>query len=439
MNVKSFADLNDIIINEDDIAQAGDDYYDDFEGDEEEGSGGEEAQSPHSSASEDSRRYDHALSAAKTYRYDASPIQGDREDRFLTVDGPQDGGPQAEPVSQAGMEGSVADDAEESRGSDAFWEAAKRADTPSNEEVLREIGGRQSSNDFQRRVAHVAPKNINTVLPGRPLSAAAASRFSAVTVVQRRDSVPGLQQKESRGRPAFSAKENLDKNCVGNDNLYSIIQGLVDAASRKALEREERERQVGRLLVDAVPVRGVPRIGTRDEPFKMKVGAGALDVDEADFARYKKVSEIEVGDRIDDMINKERKGLMRGAESSSEDGRDDAYATTSVSRRARGSNEEEEEDTLRALEDRRAAALERLGMDRKKLADMSESVYASFLADVINVCRERSRSSKSVQEMAMHKVLAQHIAEAFTGDVISAIREQMFDAGLDALVRTSSR
>jgi hypothetical protein len=54
-----------------------------------------------------------------------------------------------------------------------------------------------------------------------------------------------------------------------------------------------------------------------------------------------------------------------------------------------------------------------LGLDRDKLNKYSESLYANFLSDIIDLCRKRAMESTTVEEMAMHRSLSEYVSFNF--------------------------
>lgn len=54
--------------------------------------------------------------------------------------------------------------------------------------------------------------------------------------------------------------------------------------------------------------------------------------------------------------------------------------------------------------------LKLLGIDRDKLNNDSESLYATFLSDIIDLCRKRAMESTTVEEMAMHRSLSEYVS-----------------------------
>jgi hypothetical protein len=78
------------------------------------------------------------------------------------------------------------------------------------------------------------------------------------------------------------------------------------------------------------------------------------------------------------------------------------------------------------------ATLLKLGLSYEQVSDKAESVYASFLSDLINLCKRRSQIATSVEEMAMHRAIADEIKKTFASkEQIEVIRSNMVDAAIE--------
>ena len=78
------------------------------------------------------------------------------------------------------------------------------------------------------------------------------------------------------------------------------------------------------------------------------------------------------------------------------------------------------------------ATLLKLGLSYEQVSDKAESVYASFLSDLINLCKRRSQIATSVEEMAMHRTIADEIKKTFASkEQIEVIRSSMVDAAIE--------
>jgi len=80
----------------------------------------------------------------------------------------------------------------------------------------------------------------------------------------------------------------------------------------------------------------------------------------------------------------------------------------------------------------REQALQRAsGGSSSSRADLSatcESVYASFLSDLVGVCRARAEHCQSAAEMAMLRVLSEQVKEVFAGEEMDALHAKMISA-----------
>ena len=98
------------------------------------------------------------------------------------------------------------------------------------------------------------------------------------------------------------------------------------------------------------------------------------------------------------------------------------------------SNEVNEVDTIFSNIRRKQveATLLKLGLSFEQVSDKAESVYASFLSDLINLCKRRSQIATSVEEMAMHRAIADEIKKTFASkEQIEIIRSNMVDAAIE--------
>jgi len=78
------------------------------------------------------------------------------------------------------------------------------------------------------------------------------------------------------------------------------------------------------------------------------------------------------------------------------------------------------------------ATLLKLGLSYEQVSDKAESVYASFLSDLISLCKRRSQIATSVEEMAMHRAIADEIKKTFASkEQIEIIRSNMIDAAIE--------
>lgn len=78
------------------------------------------------------------------------------------------------------------------------------------------------------------------------------------------------------------------------------------------------------------------------------------------------------------------------------------------------------------------ARLLKLGLSFEQVSDKAETVYASFLSDLIGLCKRRSQIATSVEEMAMHKAIAEEIKKTFASrEQIEIIRSNMIDAAIE--------
>jgi len=80
----------------------------------------------------------------------------------------------------------------------------------------------------------------------------------------------------------------------------------------------------------------------------------------------------------------------------------------------------------------REQALQRAsGGSSSSRADLSatcESVYASFLSDLVGVCRARAEHCQSAAEMAMLRVLSEQVKEVFAGEEMDTLHAKMISA-----------
>ena len=79
----------------------------------------------------------------------------------------------------------------------------------------------------------------------------------------------------------------------------------------------------------------------------------------------------------------------------------------------------------------------RTGTDRLDLMVKAQEIYANFLSDVCDLCKKRSNSSLSVEELAMHKSIAEVIRKNFSGfGNIQKIQDEMVAAATEVSLVT---
>jgi hypothetical protein len=85
----------------------------------------------------------------------------------------------------------------------------------------------------------------------------------------------------------------------------------------------------------------------------------------------------------------------------------------------------------------RDGTLLRTGTDKVALMTKAQEIYASFLSDVSDQCRQRAQGAVGVEEMAMFRVLAEEVRKGFTGmKQIESIQNSMVAAAIEVSLRT---
>jgi hypothetical protein len=105
---------------------------------------------------------------------------------------------------------------------------------------------------------------------------------------------------------------------------------------------------------------------------------------------------------------------------------------------ARPSTLEQSEILLDALrqESLQSDQFLRLGFhNREHLSNMASEIYSTFLSDMLNLCRQRARNASSIEEVAMHKVLTEHVAKCFAPKDLHKIRASLLSAAAEASLR----
>ena len=79
----------------------------------------------------------------------------------------------------------------------------------------------------------------------------------------------------------------------------------------------------------------------------------------------------------------------------------------------------------------------RIGTDKVQLMVRAQDVYANFLSDIVDLCKQRAAASSSVEDMAMHRVLAELVRKAFSGvRKIETVQTDMVTAAIETSLRT---
>ena len=74
----------------------------------------------------------------------------------------------------------------------------------------------------------------------------------------------------------------------------------------------------------------------------------------------------------------------------------------------------------------------RIGSDRLDLMVKAQELYADFLSDMCDLCKNRTGSAASVEELAMHRALAEHVRKNFSGfGNIEKIQQEMVAAATE--------
>ena len=80
----------------------------------------------------------------------------------------------------------------------------------------------------------------------------------------------------------------------------------------------------------------------------------------------------------------------------------------------------------------KANGLLRIGSDRLDLMVKAQELYANFLSDMCDLCKNRTSSATSVEELAMHRAIAEHVRKNFSGfGNIEKIQQEMVAAAIE--------
>ena len=82
------------------------------------------------------------------------------------------------------------------------------------------------------------------------------------------------------------------------------------------------------------------------------------------------------------------------------------------------------------------AHLLRTGTDKVHLMLKAQELYATFLGDLVDLCKERASGSSSIEDVAMHRVLAEQVRKTFSGvRNIDAMQASMVAAAIETSLK----
>ena len=85
------------------------------------------------------------------------------------------------------------------------------------------------------------------------------------------------------------------------------------------------------------------------------------------------------------------------------------------------------------------AHLLRTGTDKVVLMLKAQEHYATFLGDMVNLCRSRAEASTSIEDITMHRVLAEQVRKAFSGvRNIESVQNSMVMAAIETSLKAHS-
>jgi len=85
------------------------------------------------------------------------------------------------------------------------------------------------------------------------------------------------------------------------------------------------------------------------------------------------------------------------------------------------------------------AHLLRTGTDKVALMLKAQEHYATFLSDMVDLCRGRAQASTSIEDITMHRVLAEQVRKAFSGARnIESVQNSMVTAAIETSLKAHS-
>ena len=241
--------------------------------------------------------------------------------------------------------------------------------------------------------------NNNTVIVG---GNGPVGRYSNVKIVPKQD-IPGIKVTVSNNK--VIPVKALDAKTEINENLYGLIQGLVDDAAKK---KNENKKIIDKVALHAVPVKNFVHHSAQNLPTSNYLD----DVYDDDLTRSMTagVTSVAKGEKRIREITKQDKNISFGIDIANN----------------------KEKDHERQLEE----ALQKLGINKHELNNKSELIYAQFLSDMINLCRARAKACNTIEEMAMHRVLANHLQQSFTSNnVVNKVRNDMSNSAVETILK----
>lgn len=243
--------------------------------------------------------------------------------------------------------------------------------------------------------------NNNPIIVGQ---SGPVGRYSNVKIAPKQD-IPGIKVTVNNNK--VIPVKALDTKTEINENLYGLIQGLVDDAAKK---KNDNKKIIDKVALHAVPVKNIVRQSANALPNSNYLD----DIYDDDLTRSMTagVTSVAKGEKLIREITKQDKKI--------------SFSTDITN------NNNKEKEHERQLEE----ALHKLGINKHELNNKSELIYAQFLSDMINLCRARAKASSSIEEMAMHRVLANHLQQSFTPtNIVNKVRNDMTNSAIETILK----
>ncbi len=263
------------------------------------------------------------------------------------------------------------------------------------------------------KLTHTPPKVMPTIKPylsanthnNSPIIVGGngpVGRYSNVKIVPKQD-IPGIKVTVNNNK--VIPVKALDTKTEINENLYGLIQGLVDDAAKK---KNDNKKIIDKVALHAVPVKNFVHHSIQNLP-----NSNYLDdiyADDLTRSMTAGVTSVAKGEKLIHELSKHDKKISLGTDITNN----------------------KEKDHERQLEE----ALQKLGINKHELNNKSELIYAQFLSDMINLCRARAKACNTIEEMAMHRVLANHLQQSFTpNNIVNKVRNDMSNIAVETILK----
>lgn len=277
--------------------------------------------------------------------------------------------------------------------------------------------------------------------------------YSNVTKVVRQEDIPGLPHPISevrrRGQKIEECQTGRTAAGVSEDEILGVLRRLLETAACATEQQAASHRLISRRAV-LVPnmLAALPRHcldNQQVDSVSDLISSGSAAVPEYD-PDYLHAQEFHSSRKSPTKVS-QSSASSSGSASTSSDTTRHRYPSTvpkvEVSLKPSGIprqvNRQTSSRAIPVNDIKPAADVLRAGTELSFLKDKSEQVYANFVNDIIGVCKSRASLCATVEEIAMHRVLCEHLNQTLIGHrQVEAVRRNMVAAAIDSSLKFKS-